>query len=54
MTSMPATSGHSAACCNIPPVVADNYQGKGTYETIDNLKTCKHSNPPTPLPAPGH
>lgn len=36
---MPATSGHSAACCNIPPVVADNYQGKGTYETIDNLKT---------------
>lgn len=51
MTPMPATSGHSAACCNIPPVVADNYQGKGSYETIDNLKTCKPSRPPsTPLP----
>lgn len=45
MAPMPATSGHSAACCNIPPVVADNYQGKGTYETIDNLKTCKPCSP---------
>ena len=61
MTSMPATSGHSAASCTLPPVVADNYQGKGTYETIDNLKTCKPVIPlpllpPTPLfplPAPG-
>lgn len=39
MSSMPATGGHSAACCNIPPIVSSGYQKKGEYETIDGKKT---------------
>lgn len=39
MSSMKATGGHSAACCNIPPVVPDNYQKKGDYHTIGDRKT---------------
>jgi dienelactone hydrolase len=39
MSSMPAQTHHSAACCNVPPVVIKGYQEKGTYETVDNLKT---------------
>ncbi|EAW13488.1 dienelactone hydrolase family protein [Aspergillus clavatus NRRL 1] len=38
-TSMPATHGHSEACCNIPPVVADGYIPKGSYEQHGGLKT---------------
>jgi dienelactone hydrolase len=36
---MPATSGHSAACCNIPPVVSKGYKAKGTYEEIGGYRT---------------
>lgn len=36
---MEATGGHSAACCNIPPVVSSGYQKKGDYETIGSRKT---------------
>lgn len=32
-------SQHSAACCSIPPVVAKDYQEKGTYIQLDGLKT---------------
>lgn len=38
-SSMPATGGHSAACCNIPPVASSGYQKKGDYQTVDNRKT---------------
>jgi len=31
--------GHSAACCNIPPVVSSGYKEKGKYETIGGTKT---------------
>jgi len=31
--------GHSAACCNIPPVVSSGYKEKGKYETIGGRKT---------------
>ena len=35
-----ASSEHaSAACCSIPPIIAKNYQQKGTYQTINGLKT---------------
>lgn len=37
---MPAQHGHSEACCNIPPVVAEGYVPKGTYITINGIKTC--------------
>lgn len=40
MSSMPASHGHSAACCNIPPVVSKGYKAKGTYEDIGGYKTC--------------
>lgn len=34
-------SGHSKACCTIPPIVPEKeYKAKGTYETIDSIKTC--------------
>ena len=46
MTSMPATSGHSAACCNVPPVVAKGYQAKGSYEDTGGFKTCTHAHGP--------
>ncbi|KAJ2967648.1 hypothetical protein NQ176_g9558 [Zarea fungicola] len=39
MSSMPATSGHSRACCNIPPVVAEGYIAKGSYEQLGGSKT---------------
>ncbi|KAG6010439.1 hypothetical protein E4U21_006438 [Claviceps maximensis] len=37
--SMPATAGHSKACCNVPPVVTKGYDAKGTYEEIGGYKT---------------
>ncbi|KAK3191130.1 hypothetical protein K4F52_002716 [Lecanicillium sp. MT-2017a] len=39
MSTMPATGGHSAACCNLPPIVTKGYQAKGTYEDIGGYKT---------------
>jgi dienelactone hydrolase len=39
MSGMPATGGHSAACCNIPPIVAKGYKPKGSYEQIGGYKT---------------
>lgn len=30
---------HSKACCSIPPVVSTGYEAKGTYTTINGLKT---------------
>ncbi|KAL7898400.1 Alpha/Beta hydrolase protein [Trichoderma sp. TUCIM 5745] len=39
MSSMPASHGHSAACCNIPPVVSKGYKAKGSYEEIGGYKT---------------
>lgn len=42
MSTMKATSGHSEACCNLPPVVAEGYEEKGKYETIGDYKTCKY------------
>ncbi|KAL2269569.1 hypothetical protein VTJ83DRAFT_1753 [Remersonia thermophila] len=44
MSTMPATHGHNAACCNIPPVVSSGYQPKGTYKEYDGLKTY-HTGP---------
>lgn len=40
-----AMSGVSKACCQIPPIVAQGYQGKGEYKTINGLKTCKRHIP---------
>lgn len=40
-----AMSGVSKACCQIPPIVAQGYQGKGEYKTINGLKTCKRHTP---------
>lgn len=40
MSTMPASHGHNAACCNIPPVVSTGYQAKGTYKEYGDLKTC--------------
>ncbi|KKA27781.1 hypothetical protein TD95_004970 [Thielaviopsis punctulata] len=37
--SAPAMHGHSAACCNIPPIVEEGYKEKGTYEQIHDIKT---------------
>ncbi|KAI1506073.1 alpha/beta-hydrolase [Biscogniauxia marginata] len=39
MSTMPATHGHSAACCNIPPVVSKGYSAKGTYEELGGYKS---------------
>lgn len=36
---MEAQHGHSAACCNIPPIVSKGYEHKGKYETIGGLNT---------------
>jgi len=36
---MPASHGHSEACCNIPPIVVEGYEPKGKYETINGMKT---------------
>ena len=41
MAAMPAVSGHSEACCNIPPVVSSEYVAKGTYEHLGGIKTCE-------------
>ncbi|OAA63606.1 dienelactone hydrolase family protein [Niveomyces insectorum RCEF 264] len=38
-STMPATHGHSEACCNVPPVVSQGYKVKGTYETYAGKKT---------------
>ena len=32
-----------AACSTIPPVQADGYESKGTFETIGGLKTCEYN-----------
>lgn len=40
MSAMPASHGHSAACCNIPPIVSKGYKPKGSYEEIGGYKTC--------------
>lgn len=40
MSTMPASHGHSQACCNVPPVVTKGYKAKGTYEQIGGYKTC--------------
>lgn len=40
MSTMPASHGHSEACCNVPPIVSKGYNAKGSYEEIDGLKTC--------------
>ncbi|KAF5680305.1 carboxymethylenebutenolidase [Fusarium heterosporum] len=39
MSTMPASHGHSEACCNIPPVVSKGYEAKGTYKEIGGYKT---------------
>jgi hypothetical protein len=39
-SAMPAQQHHSVACCNVPPAVVKDYEAKGSYETIDGLKTC--------------
>jgi len=44
---MPSVLGHSAACCNIPPVISKGYSEKGKFETINGLKTCD----PNPRPS---
>jgi len=36
---MPASHGHSEACCNIPPVESTGYQAKGSYKEFDGMKT---------------
>ncbi len=41
MSTMPATHGHSAACCNIPPIVSEGYQKKGSFEELGGHNTCK-------------
>lgn len=41
MATMPATRGHSEACCNIPPIVSSGYVPKGTYEQLGGMKTCE-------------
>jgi len=38
---MDGIDGHSAACCNIPPVISKGYEPKGKYETLGGLKTCQ-------------
>jgi len=39
MSTMQAQHGHSAACCNIPPIISKDYKIKGKYETIGGVKT---------------
>jgi dienelactone hydrolase len=36
---MSSTQQPSKACCSIPPIIAKDYQHKGTYQTIGGLKT---------------
>lgn len=42
MSTMPATHGHSEACCNIPPVVTTGYKAKGSYEELGGFNSCNH------------
>ena len=42
MSAMPATSGHSAACCNLPPIVTKGYQAKGKYEEVGGYRSCMY------------
>ncbi|KAF4124772.1 Dienelactone hydrolase [Geosmithia morbida] len=39
MSTMPASHGHSEACCNVPPVVTKGYKNKGTYEEIGGYRS---------------
>ncbi|ETS77822.1 hypothetical protein PFICI_09884 [Pestalotiopsis fici W106-1] len=39
MSTMPASHGHSEACCNIPPVQSKGYSAKGSYEEFGGYKT---------------
>ncbi|KAF7552696.1 hypothetical protein G7046_g7335 [Stylonectria norvegica] len=39
MSTMPASHGHSEACCNVPPIVSKGYEAKGSYEEIGGYKT---------------
>ncbi|KAI1130035.1 alpha/beta-hydrolase [Nemania abortiva] len=39
MSTMPAQHGHSEACCNIPPIVSQGYDAKGSYEELGGYKT---------------
>ncbi|KAK9419424.1 putative Dienelactone hydrolase domain-containing protein [Seiridium unicorne] len=39
MSTMPASHGHSEACCNIPPVQSSGYSSKGSYEELGGFKT---------------
>lgn len=39
MSTMPATHGHSAACCNIPPIVSEGYQKKGSFQELGSHNT---------------
>jgi hypothetical protein len=41
MSTMPATHGHSEACCNIPPIVSKDYSPKGTYVELGGMRTCE-------------
>ena len=41
MSTMPASHGHSQACCNVPAVISKGYDPKGTYEELGGLNTCK-------------
>lgn len=49
-TKMPASHGHSEACCNIPPIVVEGYEPKGKYETINGMKTCMSMSDPCTVP----
>ncbi|GAW16428.1 hypothetical protein ANO14919_058550 [Xylariales sp. No.14919] len=39
MSTMPAQHGHSEACCNIPPIVSQGYNAKGSYEELGGYKS---------------
>ncbi|KAI0018849.1 dienelactone hydrolase [Xylariomycetidae sp. FL0641] len=39
MSTMPAQHGHSKACCNVPPVVSQGYDAKGSYEELGGYKS---------------
>lgn len=45
-------SGHSKACCSIPPILSEKeYKAKGAFETIDSIKTCSYSYLPPSIPS---
>ncbi|KAK0628626.1 hypothetical protein B0T17DRAFT_588700 [Bombardia bombarda] len=39
MSTVPASHGHSEACCNVPAIVTTGYSAIGGYEEIDGIKT---------------